>query len=110
MVMQLRWGDLMRDAAGANEYEQMLKSNGGPALPKSSLCLYETFEQSARSDPYRTAVVAHDKALTYAALDETANVLADHLRLRLGVGKGSFVPLCFEKSSLVICRHGFSTS
>lgn len=94
--------DIIRDAAGADDYKQMLSFNGGPALQRSSLCLHETFERSARAHPRRTAVLAHDQELTYAALDETAGLLADYLRQELGVGRGCFVPLCFEKSCLVV--------
>ena len=47
--------------------------------------------------PVAQAIFAWDGDLIYGQLDNLSTRLAHHL-LHLGVGPGTLVPLCFEKS------------
>ncbi|MCY1022277.1 non-ribosomal peptide synthetase [Pyxidicoccus sp. MSG2] len=60
-------------------------------------CLHEVFEAQVARTPDAVAVEAEGARLTYAELDRRANQLAWHLR-SLGVGRGSIVGLCLERS------------
>ncbi|WP_437832120.1 non-ribosomal peptide synthetase [Sorangium sp. So ce1153] len=60
-------------------------------------CLHAAFEEHAARQPDALAVVAGDRRLTYAELNRQANRIAHHLRRR-GVGSGSPVGLCCERS------------
>ncbi|WP_437482994.1 amino acid adenylation domain-containing protein [Sorangium sp. So ce1014] len=60
-------------------------------------CLHASFEEHAARQPDALAVVAGDRRLTYGELNRQANRLAHHLRRR-GVGGGSPVGLCCERS------------
>ena len=92
---------LLLDMITVEDYEQMVSFNG-PALPKSTLCLHELVERSVQLHPQRTAVLAHDQALTYEELDEMSGCLAARLRQTYGVCPETLVPICFEKSSFMI--------
>jgi amino acid adenylation domain-containing protein len=59
-------------------------------------CIHELFEAQAERTPDAVAVVFEDAALTYAALDHTANRLANHLRRR-GVRPETRVGICLER-------------
>ncbi|PYH90975.1 putative nonribosomal peptide synthase [Aspergillus ellipticus CBS 707.79] len=59
--------------------------------------LHGIVARQARQRPDQPAVDAHDGRLSYRELDDYASRLAAHL-CSLGVGIGTFVPLCFEKS------------
>ncbi|KYF66720.1 non-ribosomal peptide synthetase [Sorangium cellulosum] len=63
--------------------------------------LHAAFEEHAARQPDALAVVAGDRRLTYGELNRQANRLAHHLRRR-GVGGGSPVGLCGERSVDVI--------
>ncbi|WP_437675109.1 non-ribosomal peptide synthetase [Sorangium sp. So ce131] len=64
-------------------------------------CLHASFEEHAARRPDAPAVVAGDQELTYRDLNRRANRLAHHLRRR-GVGGGSPVGLCCERSADMI--------
>src|SRR5437867_468226 len=59
--------------------------------------LHELFEQQARTNPRRIAVICAAAELTYAELEQQANQLARWLRLR-GVGCGDSVGLLLPRS------------
>ncbi|UNI13948.1 NRPS [Purpureocillium takamizusanense] len=60
-------------------------------------CVHDLIAQRAQQRPHDAAIAAWDGALTYGQLHEQSNCLARELVLR-GVGRGSLVPLLFEKS------------
>src|SRR5689334_19118669 len=70
------------------------------AYPRDAT-LVELFAAHARRSPDAPAVAFGDGHLTYAELDRRANRLARHL-LGLGVGPGSLVGLCLERSAELI--------
>lgn len=58
-------------------------------------------KQATDSAPNASAVSAWDGELSYSELYKLANQLAGHL-ITLGVGSGTLVPLCFEKSKMAV--------
>ncbi|KAL7932976.1 hypothetical protein V8C35DRAFT_328181 [Trichoderma chlorosporum] len=60
-------------------------------------CVHEMIEERVQKQPDATAICAWDGELTYRELNEIASQLAGQL-ISLGVGIGTIVPLCFEKS------------
>ena len=66
----------------------------------------DLFEEQVRKTPEKTAVVFEDKQITYAELNEKANLLARKLRM-LGVQTGSYVAMLTERSlEMVIGIYG----
>ncbi|KAI6765955.1 hypothetical protein HG530_007025 [Fusarium avenaceum] len=61
------------------------------------MCIHEVVHQRAVESPEQPAISAWNGDLKYAELDTLSTKLANHLR-RIGVGKDTIVPLCFEKS------------
>ncbi|GAA3036880.1 hypothetical protein GCM10020000_13190 [Streptomyces olivoverticillatus] len=61
----------------------------------------EMFESQAASTPRSVAVVCADERLSYEELEKRSNQLARHL-LGLGVGAGSVVGVCLERSPAVL--------
>ncbi|UDD65029.1 NRPS [Aspergillus flavus] len=66
-------------------------------LSPNSICVHDLFSECVRQQPDAPAVCAWDGNLTYSQLDELSTSLAYRL-LAHGIGPGSIVPLCFEKS------------
>ncbi|POR38790.1 Nonribosomal peptide synthetase [Tolypocladium paradoxum] len=60
-------------------------------------CVHDLVAQCVREHPRAPAINAWDGDLTYQQLDELSTSLAHQLAEK-GVGSGSMVPLCFEKS------------
>ncbi|KAK5993871.1 Nonribosomal peptide synthetase GRA1 [Cladobotryum mycophilum] len=60
-------------------------------------CIHELIDDIMKQQPNAPAVCAWDGDLTYAELDNLSLRLALHL-VTLGVGPGSIIPLCFQKS------------
>lgn len=60
-------------------------------------CIHDVITRTANKSPDAVAIDAWDGTYTYADLDRTASCLAEHLA-RLGVSKGTLVPLIFPKS------------
>lgn len=61
-------------------------------------CVHNLFADMATRQPDAPAVCAWDGDLTYRELDNLSTRLAAYLASDLGVGPGTLVPLCFEKS------------
>ncbi|KIL88497.1 non-ribosomal peptide synthetase [Fusarium avenaceum] len=59
--------------------------------------LHDMFTKAVTEHGDKEAVYSWDGTLTYRQLDELASRLSTHL-VSLGIGRGSKVPLCFEKS------------
>ncbi|MCX2971882.1 MULTISPECIES: amino acid adenylation domain-containing protein, partial [Streptomyces] len=87
-----------RDAAllGAGERALLARWND-TAAPTPSTTVHALVEARAAATPERIAVVAGERALTYAELDGRAERLAGALR-GLGVGPETFVGVCLERS------------
>ena len=64
-------------------------------------CVHELFEEQAERTPDKIAVVACDKTLTYAELNEEANRIADSL-IEKGIGKGDIVGLMLPRKSYLL--------
>ncbi|OAQ84905.1 HC-toxin synthetase [Purpureocillium lilacinum] len=60
-------------------------------------CVHDLIIQRARQRPHDPAIAAWDGTLTYGQLHEQSDCLAHEL-VKRGVGRGSIVPLLFEKS------------
>lgn len=60
-------------------------------------CVHELFETQVERSPEAIALVSGDKKFTYRELNARANQLARFLK-RFGVGPGSLVGLCVERS------------
>jgi amino acid adenylation domain-containing protein len=59
--------------------------------------VHELFERQADASPDATALLFEGRAISYARLNERANRLA-HRLIRLGVGSGTVVGLCADRS------------
>ncbi|TLD11150.1 hypothetical protein PgNI_05487 [Pyricularia grisea] len=76
-----------------------------------SKCVHELIEATAHRQPEDCAVCAWDGSLSYSDLEALSRRLALYL-VSLGVGPGTTVPLCFEKSmwypvaALAVMRAG----
>ncbi|QYS97871.1 hypothetical protein H0G86_005076 [Trichoderma simmonsii] len=64
---------------------------------KVERCVHHLFEEQAQRQPEALALSAWDGELTYGDLNSLSSSLCQHLVAR-GIGSGSIVPLCFEKS------------
>jgi amino acid adenylation domain-containing protein len=60
-------------------------------------CVHNMIIERANHSPKSVAIEAWDGSLTYGQLDFLSSTLASQLVYR-GIGSGSLVPLCFEKS------------
>jgi amino acid adenylation domain-containing protein len=60
-------------------------------------CIHQRFEAQVEQTPNAIAVVFKDEQLTYQELNCRANQLAHYLQT-LGVGPGTFIGLCLERS------------
>ncbi|PHH63093.1 hypothetical protein CDD81_6338 [Ophiocordyceps australis] len=79
-----------------NDLEQLWSANSVvPAAAEQ--CIHDVIGAVAQSQPDAQAVCAWDGDLTYEQLMHFASVLARRL-IAMGVGPGTTVPLCFEKS------------
>lgn len=66
-------------------------------LEPAEECVHEMFAKRALEHPDRKAIHSWDGSLTYEELENLAQRLATHLA-SVGVGVGSMVPICYEKS------------
>ncbi|RDL32391.1 HC-toxin synthetase-like protein [Venustampulla echinocandica] len=90
------------DMLGPNGREEIESWNAGSLLLESAeLCLDGMFEASVHRNGGKVAIEAWDGNLTYEALDQAANCLAQHL-VNVGVRPEVKVPLCFQKSKWMV--------
>lgn len=82
----------------AEERRQLLGPWAGatPAYARDA-SIVDLFERQAARTPDALAIAGHTERLTYRAVEEQANRIANHLR-RLGAGPGTFVALCLERT------------
>lgn len=90
----------MGEMATKGEYEQILAWNVG-YQDSEDQCLHTLVEKTVSLHPSRLAVCGFDNQLTYEELNHQTNILA-HRLVKLGVGPEVLVPICFEKSSIMI--------
>ena len=64
-------------------------------------CVHELFEDQVCKSPEKTAVIACDRTMTYAELNEEANRIA-HGLIEQGVKRGDIVAFCLPRRSLLI--------
>jgi amino acid adenylation domain-containing protein len=80
------------------EREQLLGDWNATATPyPAHRCIHEIFEQQADRTPDAPALSLGNTVLSYAELDQRANLLANYL-LTFGVGPGILVGLSLERS------------
>jgi amino acid adenylation domain-containing protein len=90
------------DLLGRDGCKEIASWNAGnEVLQGAKLCLDDMFEESVRRNGAKVAVEAWDGSLSYDALDQAANRLAQHL-IDVGVGPEVKVPLCFQKSKWMV--------
>ena len=68
---------------------------------QSDKCVHQLFEEQVEKESDKVAVVACDKTLTYAELNEEANRIA-HSLIEKGVGKGDIVAFMLPRRSYLI--------
>jgi amino acid adenylation domain-containing protein len=75
----------------------LVEWSGALADVPKDLCIHQLFEAQVARTPDAVAVISENQRLTYAALDQRANQLAQHLQT-LGVGPEVRVGICMERS------------
>ncbi|CCF41962.1 peptide synthetase [Colletotrichum higginsianum] len=65
-------------------------------------CAHDVIDAQSRTNPDVVAIDAWDGSMTYRELDQLAAELSYSLVSRRGIGPGSLVPLCFEKSKWAV--------
>ncbi|KAI2605599.1 non-ribosomal peptide synthase [Hypoxylon sp. NC1633] len=88
--------DLEEDGITAEQLEQIWNWNTPVPLTLET-CMQELVAEQACKDPHRPAVHSWDGDFTYQDVNSKSDQFATHL-VSIGVGTGSIVPLCFEKS------------
>ncbi|KAE8206275.1 hypothetical protein CF327_g7586, partial [Tilletia walkeri] len=85
-----------RDSAVAFDSSMISDSSLSPA----GGCLHQLFEAQARRTPNKIALQYEDQDFfTYGQLDRRANAVAAGLHaLNVGIGPGSIIPVCFDRS------------
>lgn len=83
------------------EREQLREWNQTATDYPRNECVHQLFESQVARTPNTTAVVFEGERLTYEELNARANQLAHYLRRR-GVGSGSLVGICVERSAAMV--------
>ncbi|MEP6916358.1 MAG: amino acid adenylation domain-containing protein, partial [Acidobacteriota bacterium] len=90
------------DVLSESERDEMLVTwNETAATLAGTSCVHELFEMAVDRHPGALAVSCGAQQLTYAALDERANQVADYLRTA-GVGPESVVAVCLSRSPALL--------
>ncbi|KAI1809080.1 peptide synthetase [Poronia punctata] len=84
------------DGLYTDQIEQLWSWNS-PVPPTLEACMHEIIKDQAKCRPEQWAIQSWDGNFTYHQVDTLSDVFARRL-ISLGVGPGSIVPLCFEKS------------
>ena len=92
--------------ADQSELAQLQRWGTNPALYSRDRTVVDMFEEVARKQKGRTALVAGPERISYSALDRRANAIAAMLR-RAGVSKGDRVPLLLSRGAhFIACALG----
>lgn len=84
------------------EYQRMIfEFNDTAAEYPTDKCIHHLFEEQVKRTPTKTAVIACDKTMTYAELNEQANCIA-HSLIGIGVGVGDIVAFALTRQSYLI--------
>lgn len=93
---------MVRDIRSTSEEDLVDIWGWNATVPEGvEACVHDLFTSVAVSQPDATAVCAWDGDLTYRELDTLSSTVASRLVV-LGVGPGSIIPLCFEKSKWML--------
>lgn len=88
--------ELEEEGLPRDQLEQIWEWNT-PLPPTLTTCMHDIVAEQAKKSPDRPAIDSWDGSFTYGDVDSKSNQLAAYL-VSLGVGIGTNVPLCFEKS------------
>lgn len=77
---------------------QQILSWNSKCPKKVNACVHDLISLNARHKPDHEAICSWDGSFTYQNIETHSNRLASHL-IKLGVGRETFVPICFEKSA-----------
>ncbi|OQE09562.1 hypothetical protein PENVUL_c006G05047 [Penicillium vulpinum] len=84
------------ETLSGGDLAELWQWNSSIPLPISE-CVHSLITTTAQNYGDHSAICAWDGHLSYFELDQLSNRLASHL-VAFGVGPGTIVPLCFEKS------------
>lgn len=85
-----------------------LNPHSRPQHPYTTMA--QPFEEQVARTPDATALVGDEGSMSYSSLNEQANRLAHYLRAN-GIGRGSFVGICMERSfSLIVALYAVAKS
>ncbi|CZR70233.1 uncharacterized protein PAC_20134 [Phialocephala subalpina] len=76
-------------------------NKGAPGSTPIDDCIHHIIQGKVAAQPRAPAIDSWDASFTYAELDAASTKVAFHLT-SLGIGPGSYVPLCFDKSAWTI--------
>ncbi|KAI1496039.1 peptide synthetase [Biscogniauxia marginata] len=88
--------DTEEDGLSTEQLEQIWEWNT-PVPPTLSVCMHDVIREQAKKGPTQPAIHSWDGNFTYHDIDSLSDSFATHLA-SLGVGCGTIIPLCFEKS------------
>ena len=80
------------------QHKKLLRLGQGEKADIPVKLLHRMFEQAAKKNSDRTALIACDKTLTYTQLNDTANIIANGL-ISFGTGKGDRIVLLLPRRS-----------
>ncbi|WP_420574967.1 amino acid adenylation domain-containing protein [Kordia sp.] len=70
---------------------------GNTKVFEENIAFINTFQKIVETQPKKVVAIFEGESLTYEELHQKSNQLANNL-LSLGLGKGSLIPLCIERS------------
>lgn len=88
------------DPMSTEDRDEIRKWNSVPP-PEGTECIPDVIGHWAKASPQHPAISAWDGNFSYADLDDASSRLAACIQ-EIGLGSGSVVPLCFEKSKWTV--------
>ena len=89
--------------SAADEMQLLQEFNNTQTDYPSDRTVIALFREQAILTPHATATMSEGNILTYRSLDERSDQLAEYLR-RIGVRKGTIVPVCMKRSPEILDR------